>query len=148
MAGGKKLPEFDALENGLSGDPTGAAGVDMGRNIFQSDSPIAMIQAVARWFTADRAPRMPTSSTSSSGADAGAGGMTDLVGDLLDHGHLLSVGAAAADLLHLGDELDQVARGGVELIHIDVMDGVFCPPSRSACPSSRRSRRWPSPMST
>lgn len=53
--------------------------------------------------------------------------MTDLVGDLLDRGPLLSAGAAAADLLHLGDELDQVARGGVELIHIDVMDGVFCP---------------------
>ncbi len=53
--------------------------------------------------------------------------MTDLVGDLLDRGPLLSAGAAAADLLHLGDELHRVARGGVELIHIDVMDGVFCP---------------------
>jgi ribulose-phosphate 3-epimerase len=53
--------------------------------------------------------------------------MTDLVGDLLDRGPLLSAGAAAADLLHLRDELDRVARGGVDLIHIDVIDGVFCP---------------------
>ncbi len=46
MAGGKKLPEYDALEMAYRAIQQGAAGVDMGRNIFQSESPAAMIQAV------------------------------------------------------------------------------------------------------
>ena len=46
MAGGKKLPELDALTMAYNAVDQGAAGVDMGRNIFQSDSPVAMIQAV------------------------------------------------------------------------------------------------------
>src|SRR5438552_11181556 len=46
MAGGKKLPELDALKMAYKAVQQGAAGVDMGRNIFQSDSPAAMIQAV------------------------------------------------------------------------------------------------------
>jgi len=46
MAGGKKLPELDALTMAYNAVQQGAAGVDMGRNIFQSDSPAAMIQAV------------------------------------------------------------------------------------------------------
>jgi 3-hydroxy-5-phosphonooxypentane-2,4-dione thiolase len=46
MAGGKKLPEYDALELTYNAIKRGAAGVDMGRNIFQSGSPVAMIQAV------------------------------------------------------------------------------------------------------
>ena len=46
IAGGKKLPELDALEMAYQGIDQGAAGVDMGRNIFQSDSPVAMIKAV------------------------------------------------------------------------------------------------------
>jgi len=48
MAGGKKLPERDALEMAYRAVQEGAAGVDMGRNIFQSESPAAMIQAVGR----------------------------------------------------------------------------------------------------
>lgn len=48
MAGGKKLPEIDALTMAYKAVQSGAAGVDMGRNIFQSDSPIAMIQAVRK----------------------------------------------------------------------------------------------------
>jgi putative autoinducer-2 (AI-2) aldolase len=47
MAGGKKLPEREALEMAYRAVQEGAAGVDMGRNIFQSESPAAMIQAVA-----------------------------------------------------------------------------------------------------
>ncbi len=47
MAGGKKLPERDALEMAYRAVQEGAAGVDMGRNIFQSHAPRAMIQAVA-----------------------------------------------------------------------------------------------------
>ena len=47
MAGGKKLAELDALEMAHRAIQEGAAGVDMGRNIFQSESPAAMIQAVA-----------------------------------------------------------------------------------------------------
>ena len=46
IAGGKKLPEADALNMAYRAVDQGAAGVDMGRNIFQSDSPVAMIQAV------------------------------------------------------------------------------------------------------
>ncbi len=46
MAGGKKLPELDALTMAYCAVQEGAAGVDMGRNIFQSASPIGMIQAV------------------------------------------------------------------------------------------------------
>ncbi len=46
MAGGKKLPELDALTMAYRAVQEGAAGVDMGRNIFQSDAPRAMIAAV------------------------------------------------------------------------------------------------------
>jgi putative autoinducer-2 (AI-2) aldolase len=48
MAGGKKLPEFEALEMAHKAVNEGAAGVDMGRNIFQSDAPESMIQAVRK----------------------------------------------------------------------------------------------------
>jgi len=48
MAGGKKLPELDALTMAYKAVSEGAAGVDMGRNIFQSDAPTAMIQAVSK----------------------------------------------------------------------------------------------------
>ncbi len=46
MAGGKKLPELDALTMAYKAVSEGASGVDMGRNIFQSEAPVAMIQAV------------------------------------------------------------------------------------------------------
>jgi putative autoinducer-2 (AI-2) aldolase len=46
MAGGKKLPEREALDMAYRAVEEGAAGVDMGRNIFQSHAPAAMIQAV------------------------------------------------------------------------------------------------------
>jgi len=48
MAGGKKLPELEALTMAYNAVSQGAAGVDMGRNIFQSDAPAAMIQAVGK----------------------------------------------------------------------------------------------------
>jgi 3-hydroxy-5-phosphonooxypentane-2,4-dione thiolase len=47
MAGGKKLPELEALTMAYRAVEAGAAGVDMGRNIFQSDRPAEMIRAVA-----------------------------------------------------------------------------------------------------
>jgi putative autoinducer-2 (AI-2) aldolase len=47
MAGGKKIAEKDALTMAYNAVQEGAAGVDMGRNIFQSDAPKAMMQAVA-----------------------------------------------------------------------------------------------------
>ncbi len=46
IAGGKKRPEMDALKMAYNACEQGAAGVDMGRNIFQSDAPVAMMQAV------------------------------------------------------------------------------------------------------
>ena len=47
MAGGKKLPELDALTMAYRAVSEGAAGVDMGRNIFQSDNPLGMMKAVS-----------------------------------------------------------------------------------------------------
>jgi putative autoinducer-2 (AI-2) aldolase len=46
VAGGKKISELDALRLTYNSIKEGAAGVDMGRNIFQSDSPVGMIKAV------------------------------------------------------------------------------------------------------
>ena len=46
IAGGKKLPENEALDLCYKAIQEGATGVDMGRNVFQSDYPVAMIQAV------------------------------------------------------------------------------------------------------
>jgi putative autoinducer-2 (AI-2) aldolase len=46
MAGGKKLPELEALTMAYRAVQEGASGVDMGRNIFQSEAPVAMIRAV------------------------------------------------------------------------------------------------------
>jgi 3-hydroxy-5-phosphonooxypentane-2,4-dione thiolase len=57
MAGGKKLPEREALEMAYRAVTEGAAGVDMGRNIFQSAAPEAMIQAVAQIVHEDASPR-------------------------------------------------------------------------------------------
>lgn len=48
MAGGKKIPEPDALTMAYKAVQEGASGVDMGRNIFQSDAPAAMLQAVRK----------------------------------------------------------------------------------------------------
>jgi putative autoinducer-2 (AI-2) aldolase len=46
IAGGKKLPEREALQMAHDAVTQGASGVDMGRNIFQSAAPEAMIRAV------------------------------------------------------------------------------------------------------
>ena len=56
MAGGKKLPELEALRMAHRAVSEGAAGVDMGRNIFQSDAPKAMIQAVRKVLHDNAAP--------------------------------------------------------------------------------------------
>ncbi|MCH9658061.1 3-hydroxy-5-phosphonooxypentane-2,4-dione thiolase [archaeon] len=45
VAGGKKIPERDALQLTFNSIKAGAVGVDMGRNIWQSEHPVAMIQA-------------------------------------------------------------------------------------------------------
>ena len=46
IAGGKKIPEKDALQMAHNAISKGAAGVDMGRNIFQSENPVSMIKAI------------------------------------------------------------------------------------------------------
>ena len=56
MAGGKKIPEVDALEMAYKAVQGGASGVDMGRNIFQSDAPKAMLQAVGKIVHEDMKP--------------------------------------------------------------------------------------------
>ena len=48
IAGGKKLPEQEALEMCWRAIDQGASGVDMGRNIFQSSAPRAMLKAVKK----------------------------------------------------------------------------------------------------
>lgn len=59
IAGGKKLPEEQALELAYKAMQAGAAGVDMGRNVFQSAKPLAMMKAinavVHKGFTAKEA---------------------------------------------------------------------------------------------
>jgi putative autoinducer-2 (AI-2) aldolase len=57
MAGGKKIGELEALTMAYNAVQQGAAGVDMGRNIFQSDAPIAMIQAVNKVIHEDMKPQ-------------------------------------------------------------------------------------------
>jgi len=46
IAGGKKQPELDALQMAFDAMQDGAIGVDMGRNVFQSDCPVGMMRAV------------------------------------------------------------------------------------------------------
>ena len=56
MAGGKKIPELDALTMAYNAVQQGAAGVDMGRNIFQSEAPLAMLKAVRAVVHDDETP--------------------------------------------------------------------------------------------
>ena len=46
VAGGKKLPEPEALEMAYRSMQGGARGLDMGRNIFQSEHPVEMAKAI------------------------------------------------------------------------------------------------------
>ncbi|MBW2989346.1 3-hydroxy-5-phosphonooxypentane-2,4-dione thiolase [Candidatus Woesearchaeota archaeon] len=55
IAGGKKIDEKDALQMARDAIDKGAVGVDMGRNIFQSDNPIGMIKAVRAVVHEDKA---------------------------------------------------------------------------------------------
>ena len=48
IAGGKKVPEAEALSMAYRAISQGARGVDMGRNIFQSENPLAMTRAIAK----------------------------------------------------------------------------------------------------
>ncbi len=57
IAGGKKLPELDALTMAYNAIDQGALGVDMGRNIFQSDCPEGMIEAVRKVVHEGMKPR-------------------------------------------------------------------------------------------
>jgi len=50
-----------------------------------------------------------------------------LVNELRGESPLISVGMLTADLTSLGSELTLIENAGVKLLHIDVMDGCFCP---------------------
>src|ERR1051325_1793991 len=54
--------------------------------------------------------------------------------ELIERGPGLSVGVLTADLLRLGEELEALDETGVELAHVDVMDGVFCPQLTAGAP--------------
>ena len=56
IAGGKKIPERDALQLAFAAVSEGAVGVDMGRNIFQSADPAGMIRAVRSGVHAGKKP--------------------------------------------------------------------------------------------
>jgi putative autoinducer-2 (AI-2) aldolase len=56
IAGGKKIPENEALELAYKAIQAGAVGVDMGRNIFQSENPVPMIRAVREVVHNDMLP--------------------------------------------------------------------------------------------
>jgi putative autoinducer-2 (AI-2) aldolase len=57
IAGGKKVSELEALTMAHKAIQQGAAGVDMGRNVFQSEAPEAMIQALRTVVHEDVAPK-------------------------------------------------------------------------------------------
>ncbi len=57
IAGGKKLPELEALELCYKAIQCGASGVDMGRNVFQSEAPLAMMKAVKEVVHNDAKPQ-------------------------------------------------------------------------------------------
>jgi len=57
IAGGKKLPELEALEMAYNAIQQGACGVDMGRNIFQAEAPSAMIQTVRKVVHENMSPK-------------------------------------------------------------------------------------------
>jgi ribulose-phosphate 3-epimerase len=46
---------------------------------------------------------------------------------LLESGPHVAIGLLTADLLRLGEELALLERAGAKLVHVDVMDGIFCP---------------------
>lgn len=54
----------------------------------------------------------------------------------------VSVGILTADLMDLGSELDVLERVGVGVVHVDVMDGCFCP-SMTVGPSYIKGLRTP-----
>ena len=64
--------------------------------------------------------------------------MNDVFRRLCESAPHLSVSIASADPLHLHDELETLAAAGVQMIHVDVMDGLFCPPATTAAPSLAR----------
>ena len=57
IAGGKKLPEDQALDFAYKAIQQGAAGVDMGRNVFQAEHPVAMLQAIRAVVHEKRSPK-------------------------------------------------------------------------------------------
>ncbi|MCB1009324.1 MAG: 3-hydroxy-5-phosphonooxypentane-2,4-dione thiolase [Acidobacteria bacterium] len=74
IAGGKKLPELDALKMAAAAVAQGASGVDMGRNIFQSDAPEAMLRAVRAVVHDGATPQEAFDLYRSLGDSSGSGG--------------------------------------------------------------------------
>jgi 3-hydroxy-5-phosphonooxypentane-2,4-dione thiolase len=74
MAGGKKIGELDALTMAHNAIQQGAAGVDMGRNIFQSEHPNAMLAAVHAVVHKDMKPQHALEIYKSLAAESGKAG--------------------------------------------------------------------------
>jgi putative autoinducer-2 (AI-2) aldolase len=71
IAGGKKLPELEALRLAANAVREGALGVDMGRNIFRAEAPSLMIQAVRKVVHEGATPEQAYDFYLSSRADMG-----------------------------------------------------------------------------
>jgi ribulose-phosphate 3-epimerase len=56
---------------------------------------------------------------------------------LRDAAPTLSVGVLTGNLLALGGEVSLMESAGVQLVHVDVMDGCFCPPMTVGSPFSK-----------
>ena len=61
------------------------------------------------------------------GASANSTGVETTFARLQSLCPTVSVGILTADLMDLGSELDVLERAGVGVVHVDVMDGCFCP---------------------
>ncbi|MBN1942275.1 MAG: ribulose-phosphate 3-epimerase [Phycisphaerae bacterium] len=53
--------------------------------------------------------------------------MQNLFQSLAEHAPMLSVGVLTADWMNLQPHLSILESGGARLLHVDVMDGAFCP---------------------
>ena len=126
---GKKLPEAEALEMAYRAIQEGAAGVDMGRNIFQSEAPAAMLEAIAKVVHEEMRPAEAHELFRELAARAGPSRRVRRTGSCRWPGrHPRSASGSSPPICSNSATNSQSStEGGVHFAHVDVMDGVFCP---------------------